>query len=749
MDHVVRHDLRPPDAVRRFVDHHLWDQPGNRALVIVRGDDLADMRETLFDIAAARRMAVLCIVIGQPPDGTTHPALVLPGVLGSAGVGTLWVSDPEGRGCGWWIDSAQPLMSAETVLRQDDRPALDLLDDCLQIPDVFDGVLDELERMADHVASPGLLAFGGRLAATDLVAARLRAVRAVTGDGDDAPERRDSGLDAIIPRADGYTAPADLDPLLTRGTELDRARRAAYEAAEDAQRFSGGTTLRLLLYGGTTWHSGIRVGHARMLVQQFHRTVGRLLSAGHRPGESLDDEARDQITAYGVAAAALTPAPDDVLIGELRAATERRLRSSSIESTQLWLRLLADAASPRGSGDFLRALAGLEPDDQPLPAFPLRPAPGWLLAVLAVAAFAAGTAGPAGLAVGVAAFLGVLLVLSRRPTPNATAGAGASAGTVLRAHLPAVVLGLVGGIAVARTVTMPFAAGVTAAVAATLTVLVVLMVWWSSAAREWATLIDADAPLRTTQQLDGLLHRVILDEWRTAPARAYLADAAVAVAVALERIAVVLKEQSAALAAGQRQDRFPGDAAPDPHLDDLLTTDLRDAVDAALAIVWDRSRYGSPAGAWDMAGEQMDEHLREYDRHLALHDVNEPPPFPRSTRSRTRAYANWGPPPQLADLLETPVDGPLVQLCRTRHTNLLSLNRIHGVRFAPASMQDNVSDELSRRGRSPLLADLRWTRSGSLAGVLRMVAPRTGVVEMAWNQEGPGFGRSGEEDDHA
>jgi hypothetical protein len=96
--------------------------------------------------------------------------------------------------------------------------------------------------------------------------------------------------------------------------------------------------------------------------------------------------------------------------------------------------------------------------------------------------------------------------------------------------------------------------------------------------------------------------------------------------------------------------------------------------------------------------------------------------------------SGWGPPQQLADLLQTPSDGPLVQLCRDRHVSLLSLNRIRGVRFAPASMKNVITEELARRGGGPLLNEMHWTGSGSLAGVLRLLAPRTGVVETTWEE---------------
>jgi hypothetical protein len=266
-------------------------------------------------------------------------------------------------------------------------------------------------------------------------------------------------------------------------------------------------------------------------------------------------------------------------------------------------------------------------------------------------------------------------------------------------------------------------------------VLAGLSVWWRNATREWTSRIDAGGSLRTARQLDALLHRVITDEWRNAAARAYIADTAVAVAIALERVTEVLKEQTSALAGALRPDRFAAEPSPDPELDAVLTADLQDAVESALAVVWDRARTSSPSGAWDLAGERMREHLAEYDQHLALHDVNEPPPFTRPDRPRGRVHGGWGPPQHIAEVLAMSADGPLVQLCRSRHTNLLSLNRIRAVRFAPASMQEEVSTELSRTGHSPLLSDLHWTHSGSLAGLVRLVPPRSGVVDMVWNHE--------------
>jgi hypothetical protein len=315
---------------------------------------------------------------------------------------------------------------------------------------------------------------------------------------------------------------------------------------------------------------------------------------------------------------------------------------------------------------------------------------------------------------------------------------------MLQAYLPAIGGGVAAGLVLRRFVPISETFGTYSPLIPALLAVGGLVAWWVPAARSWLEQVDIAGPARAVRRLDDVLRQVVTEEWGTASARASIADAALAVGAALDSIADVLRRHEADLAAGP-----PGGRANVDVLDEILASDLRDAVETSLDGVWDQARSGSPTGSWELAAERMTGCLGDYEDHLMTHDDNDPPPFARVGRRRSRTLSGWGPPLRLADQLQTPADGPLVQLCRDRHVSLLSLNRIRSFRFAPVAVKDVVSEELARRGGGPLLAEMHWTGTGSLAGVLRLLAPRVGVVEMTWPSEDAAFPWPEKESDDA
>jgi hypothetical protein len=125
-------------------------------------------------------------------------------------------------------------------------------------------------------------------------------------------------------------------------------------------------------------------------------------------------------------------------------------------------------------------------------------------------------------------------------------------------------------------------------------------------------------------------------------------------------------------------------------------------------------------------------HLDDYRRHLESHDVSDAPPFADRSRIRAGVDAGWGGPERLGNVLATPFGGPLVQLCQPRHLGLFSRENLSGVRFAPAALRERGTAQLRHRGGGQPLAEMTWTESGVLAGVLRLVPPRQGVVQTYW-----------------
>ncbi|BCJ55891.1 hypothetical protein Asp14428_73660 [Actinoplanes sp. NBRC 14428] len=720
---MVLYDLRPHGAAQRFRDRY-QARGGTKSLVIVQAADLEGMRETIFDIAAARTMLVIYLVIGQPPEGLTHKALEIPHELGSSDVATLWVSDQEGKGCGLWIDSDRPMVSADAILGSLDKSPIDLLADCLLVPDVFLQVLRHAAQMPDHVASPGLVAIAGQLGQRDVVAARVRSLRALIGTDEEPSGAVVDDLASLVPSA----PVADLGNVLVPGGEVAHAREQARAAAQVAEQVSRGVAWRLLLRRRSPRHPATVVEAARGSVAGLQRVVASLLNAGHQPGERLSPAVREKIRVRGVELANLTSPAPEAVVEALSRLTGTRLRGGSVTSVQGWLSWLADAATPHGSADQLRRLPGADEHGATLPPVLLPPAPPWLLGLLAVACALGGLSGRwPGVAVGATAMLVVAFLLSRPAggVPVAVAvhllgiGAGVAAGLLTRQWLSPP----------GSLEHVPAAVGLVAVLAGT-------AVWWAAAARRWIRAVDHRAPVRDVQAVEAVLRRVIFDEWRVAPARAQLADTAVAARIALQQAGEVLRERCAQLEAEAVGVAVSGTAA-DGGLDTMFTDDLRDAVEDSLSGFWQVARSGSPAHAWQFVAERMTQHVEEHDQHLATHPVNDRPPFARKDRPRPAAAGGWGPPDRLAQLLETPIDGPLVQLCRERHISLLSLNRTRGVRFAPAALQDAVKTPLVERGNGHLLNDIEWTTSGSLAGVVRLVAPRPGVVDLTWREEEP------------
>ncbi|MDG4766871.1 hypothetical protein O7632_22620 [Solwaraspora sp. WMMD406] len=732
---VRRHDLRPPGAARRFTQDRVAQESG-RTLVIAYHPDLAEVESTLFDIAASPGVQLICVVIGVPSHDVDRPALALPAMLATEGIATLWVSDPAGAGCGWWIETGGPALDAAQLLGSESASALDLLDDCLQVPDVFDAVRAQVEQMADHVASPGLLAISGRITG-ELLRTSLRL--AVTQLCADTGRDRRPELAHFVASAPALSGPADVDRILTDESELHRHRTAAASAADAAaDQVRRMAWLRHLLGPDRPSRTVVeRIDRVRAERAELVRVVADLLTSAQHPGNDPSGQAlRDDLRNRGI----LLPDPPEesnpgALLTKLRVDTSRLWRTSNVGVTQRWLRALADRATPQGSGRYLPQLTRLRPDAGPVPEFPLPVRPGWLLLILTAASLAAGLAGPPGAVVPLSAALLVLMLLACRPAARGEAGVASAARPLLTAYLPAMAAATAAGVLIAGLIGPPplivriALVGIAAAAA-----LVAVHHWWRGAVARWSAQLEPMIGPQWSSGIDALLHRVVHDEWRTVPARALLADAAVSAAVALDRATAVLRDRIGPSSTPTATAPYGEPASDvDGDLVEVLAADLRDAVASALDVVWDRAGSGgSLSGSWDQVDDVLIRHLDDYRRHLESHHVSDAPPFADRSRVRAGVDAGWGGPERLGNVLATAFGGPLVQLCQPRHLGLLSREHLSGVRFAPAALRDRGTAQLRHRGGGQPLAEMTWTESGVLAGVLRLVPPRQGVAQTYW-----------------
>jgi hypothetical protein len=166
----------------------------------------------------------------------------------------------------------------------------------------------------------------------------------------------------------------------------------------------------------------------------------------------------------------------------------------------------------------------------------------------------------------------------------------------------------------------------------------------------------------------------------------------------------------------------------------ILNADVTDAVGEVLRPCWQLLRTGALDQLRTGLAEDTLSLLEEHRRHLEQHNVHERPRFAvrRPEGSLPKVNQIWGPPGWLTEVVATPRDGLLVQLCAAPDLALLhpTARLTRAVRFAPRSAQDVVID-----GGGADLGDVIWTSAGHLAGVVRLVPLRPHAVNLVWPKE--------------
>jgi hypothetical protein len=227
-------------------------------------------------------------------------------------------------------------------------------------------------------------------------------------------------------------------------------------------------------------------------------------------------------------------------------------------------------------------------------------------------------------------------------------------------------------------------------------------------------LVDA---ARAAHDLAALVVTVAGKEWSGGAA---VADEITRIRIALDGINSKLAEHAAARGAtvstgGARGTRLI-------RLGESLMPILCDLVDAALAA---EASTPSASGqeAYERAQVKTGDLIEEWTRHAALHGATSPPPFAKSVvLDHTYADDNMA---AIREALRHDPRQEMWQLCGPDDVGVLDVARpSQVVAFAPRLTKDALGVNLP--------PDTTWTRSGSYAGLIRLVPLRPAATQVEW-----------------
>jgi hypothetical protein len=696
-----------------------------RVLVLDDAARLEEHGDAYESLLTSRRVeTALCLAVG--PLGAAEkepPTLRRPFVLQPPQTATLWVGDL--RGIGWsmgdryattvsgggqgpGVPGTAPEAGPDSPWAQAgaDLPSLGGLLQALRIPEVFDRARDLTGGMPDAVASVGLRAILGGIDTAVLHQACVRAVDRLTGHpanggGGGNPPDVDAEALQVLLGSRTETNPPPGQVLLPSGA-LERSYQQV------AERIAG--VRRQFRWVGRGWRGVVAAGRAGPRLPGAAAGVGSALASYRElvlrtveqgcSRTGLDqtrladlEQAGVRFSAVPVDAASVTTALRQVV---LDGGVER---SYPLDVLTARLRDLAHRVAPQGGAEYLEAAGEACPVElaqrlsNPSAFPPLAAERAALVRLLGWGL--AGTAAAGGLAAGLGVPLPVLLVLL-------AAGAGAVA-------------------AAPRWL-------------------------WSRLVRRWVHRTGVPAAARAADGLRAVLARVAAQEWLLARARRDASNTARALAAALAVSAVVLRDHAELTDPNRGPDSWfaasgAGGGPSGPvgvewayaaHSDsgtaklvEVIRADLVDALTAALDPCWDQlSRGGLEDDIAAGVRRRLSGLLAEYRRHLGQFGPHLAPPFALEQGGRERADLDfWGSSAAVAELLRsTAADSRLVQLCAPEQLGDLDVEPGNArlVRFAPL---------LGTPSHSP---DAIWTDGGQLAGVLRLVPLRRGVVDPVW-----------------
>ncbi|WP_322781106.1 hypothetical protein [Frankia sp. Cas4] len=690
-------------------------------------------------------------------------ALVKPFVL-RAPVATLWVSDA--RGVGWGMGQTQPQSLPALLDDADDAPAFAALRDALCQHEVFDAVAERVGSMADATAAPGLRAVVGRVEDGVLSDAQLRALDRLLaphpepGEESEPPPALLTGplpllLGMVDRRADAVLRPDGLISSLLR--------ECAGRIADADAAVKGMRGWRVLFSGhqpGMVVGSAMRQAAAGLAELRHNLRIEFFEIDGSR---GLDQARRNRLDELGVVTRGSTDLLPGAVVNSLRVLTDNALETghSIVEASQ-WLSGIAHRLYPRGSREHIDELNQICPDsvldnlDNPGLLRLSLAAPRVLLAVALFCFLAAlwspldGVAGavvsvvPA-LTIVVVAVLGAWLLMNARQVSPDEAGALDLVPLVLVALAAAG-----GGWYLQWSATLSLSASVRTALAAF--GLLGLLLWplwaWVSAVKRWQPQLGTAAVV--VEELRTLVCRVALYEWVLADSRREAHDITNALTGALLDMQTKLTDHAMLLRDHPIGDQPGGVPGIDVEVATLLRDqrgeiarvvqeDLIDLIQTVLRRCWKDLERGAPDALANYVSTDFGQLLEVYAEHLSRRGVHEAPPFARSGERRAVLVdAVWTESHRVAEVLRaTKLDAGIQQLCGPEELSYLDVSpdRADLIRFAPRAAKAVFGRGLTRPGPvgGPEIphpgADLVWTAGGQVAGVLRLVRLRSGVVE--------------------
>jgi hypothetical protein len=746
-----------------------------RVLVIDDAAALVDHHQAYEKILTSRIVeTLLCVAVGPPHS--TAVALRRSQVLAPPAAVTLWAGDP--RGTVWRVgatyadltadladEPADPLAAGAAV--DADPISLLMLVDALRVPEIFDRVVELAGQMPYATASPGLRVL---LSAADedlLVDTETQAIRRLT---DAAAEGADSPLANPLAILAGGADPVSAgvpEPLSPTGYISDLYARSV-EACDEAQRLLDRMEGWRGLVGSDdpaeTWRAVEAAGEA---VEEFVGELARAF-AWVDGSAGLDPDRLRFLGQFGVQVAPVPGTDRTATVAAFRQAVLDRLvprrsggASHSVVALVGWLREFATRAAPRGSAAYADRLHELCP--RTLIEGLLRPPRvrvplgdlgmlaanfvGCALLTLWPPALVPGTLLGVGLALA-----GAVRVLVRRPRPadERLVSGGQALGVAVHGAVA------VAGVVAARYLSVPAWAGLVALPAGLAVLLVMPVRRWARMISRWRGKLRLSETEQAVGKLRDLLVSVALNEWLLADARRRAADLAIALAGVLDEVGRSLAGQVAQPAVAPSSDSAVGDESPqaqggvDREVADRLrehATELQDVVHGDMAAVaalaleasWPNLARGALADLTRGVAGRVTRAMAAYREHIRREGVLAPPPFvsdeDRQAARAELAEAVWRQSEQLPHLLRANIRDPgILQLCAPDQLPALDASPAMArlVPFAPRTAQSAVAGDGPAGQRLVSASDVMWTRSGQLAGVLRLVPLRSGALETVW-----------------
>ncbi|GHC48937.1 hypothetical protein [Streptomyces cinnamoneus] len=718
---------------------------------------------------------VVCLAVGDLPQGREDHRLRLASVLRSAGAGVLWAADP----CGGDGRGGEPGGRREGA-------ALHVLTDLLRTPEVFDRVFAGLRRCPASTAAPAVRVLEHDLSPAARAHAWDAALARFTGEAvaADAPDLRPGDLPGRLAElADGGPRSA-ADRFRVPGGAADAAHGACGQALRDADRARSALARPSGLYDGRP-----AAGRLARAVEEAARALGRyrdLVAGVLRDSGGLGIPAGQAGQVLAEAGITLPPegrerpgsAEDDLgrytlsMLGE----------GLDLHAVAGRLTALSERLAPLPAGGRLPELAERCP---PGPArsvttgHPFRfagPGPGPLVPV-AVLAFAAALWPWPGTLLCLLPLTLLLTghLLAARARPNRAAGGPMS--SAWPAQSAAAVLGATGGLALGAAVDVPPWAALAGLLLSVPGTLVLLSRRWARAVDAWWAATGADRIAAGLDGVDALLADAVRQQWWAVEERTRCADGARSLAGALRTAAGGPAgpdgqgeaddwdggegegdwlDEPGWTASAPTVDPAPGPAgetgaygaesAPGwldpgtgeggPELLDTLVADLADATADALRRHWDMDGPHGFAGPADAHAATPEQAVRQAvdaaHRHLSRNGVVAVPPFAQRERRRGDPVSLLGVGPQrLREALAPELLARRLQpLCSPAQLALLSRDPAATwlIRFAPEAVRPPVADGGPHDGTEGVV----WTASGRFVGAVRLTPLRAGTVEAVW-----------------